>query len=158
MCNLLTSKLFNLNLYPLEVVSRSRDPQRQVSEKYSDLTNGGQRFLNHADWCHVLSFMLISWYLMYWWKMEKKHKFNRHWRSKGSWLNHIYHFPVVAPDPSNRSSDRSSDYGHISSPCVAIGRTPNIANHVFRHLKNIYWLKLFFLLLFNSLTCPAMSR
>ena len=27
---------------------------------------------------------------------------------------------------------------------VIIGRTPNIANHVFRHLKNIYWLKFFF--------------
>ena len=39
----------------------------------------------------------------------------------------------------------------------SIGRTPNIANHDFSHLKNIYWLKLFFLLLFNLLTCPAFS-
>ena len=34
----LTAKLFNLNFHPLEVVSRWRDPQLQVSEKYSDLT------------------------------------------------------------------------------------------------------------------------
>ena len=36
--NPLTVKLFNLNFHPLEVVSRSRDPQLQVSENYSDLT------------------------------------------------------------------------------------------------------------------------
>ena len=36
--NLLTAKLFNLNFHPLEVVSRWRDPQLQVSENYSDLT------------------------------------------------------------------------------------------------------------------------
>ena len=35
---LLTAKLFNLNFHPLEVVSRWRDPQLQVSENYSDLT------------------------------------------------------------------------------------------------------------------------
>ena len=34
----LTAKLFNLNFHPLEVVSRWRDPQLQVSENYSDLT------------------------------------------------------------------------------------------------------------------------
>ena len=34
----LTAKLFNWNFHPLEVVSGSRDPQFQVSEKYSDLT------------------------------------------------------------------------------------------------------------------------
>ena len=28
---------------------------------------------------------------------------------------------------------------------IAIGRTPNIANKVFRHLKNIYWLNFFFI-------------
>ena len=33
-----TAKLFNLNFHPLEVVSRWRDPQLQVSENYSDLT------------------------------------------------------------------------------------------------------------------------
>ena len=31
--NSLTAKLFNLNFQPLEVVSRWRDPQLQVSEK-----------------------------------------------------------------------------------------------------------------------------
>ena len=36
--NLLAAKLFNLNFNPLEVVSRWRDPQLQVSENYSDLT------------------------------------------------------------------------------------------------------------------------
>ena len=33
-----TAKLFNLNFHTLEVVSRLRDPQLQVSENYSDLT------------------------------------------------------------------------------------------------------------------------
>ena len=33
-----TTKLFNLNFHPLEVLSRWRDPQLQVSENYSDLT------------------------------------------------------------------------------------------------------------------------
>ena len=32
--NPLTAKLFNLNFHSLEVVSRWRDPQLQVSEKY----------------------------------------------------------------------------------------------------------------------------
>ena len=32
-----TAKLINLNFHPLEVVSRLRDPQLQVSENYSDL-------------------------------------------------------------------------------------------------------------------------
>ena len=36
--NPLIAKLFNLNFHPLEVVSRWRDPQLQVSENYSDLT------------------------------------------------------------------------------------------------------------------------
>ena len=36
--NPLTAKLLNLNFHPLEVVSRWRDPQLQVSENYSDLT------------------------------------------------------------------------------------------------------------------------
>ena len=36
--NPLTAKLFNLKFHPLEVVSRWRDPQLQVSENYSDLT------------------------------------------------------------------------------------------------------------------------
>ena len=33
-----TAKLFNLNFHPLEVVSRWRETQLQVSENYSDLT------------------------------------------------------------------------------------------------------------------------
>ena len=36
--NLLTAKSFNWNFHPLEVVSRWRDPQLQVSENYSDFT------------------------------------------------------------------------------------------------------------------------
>ena len=36
--NPLTAKLKNRNFHPLEVVSRLRDPQLQVSENYSDLT------------------------------------------------------------------------------------------------------------------------
>ena len=36
--NPLTAKLFNLNFHQLEVVSRWRDPQLQVSEKFSELT------------------------------------------------------------------------------------------------------------------------
>ena len=36
--NPLTAKLFNLNFHPLEVASRWRDPQLQVSENNSDLT------------------------------------------------------------------------------------------------------------------------
>ena len=32
--NPLTAKLFNLDFHPLEVVSRWRDPQLQVSENY----------------------------------------------------------------------------------------------------------------------------
>ena len=35
--DLLTAELFNWNFHPLEVVSRSRDPQLQLSENYSDL-------------------------------------------------------------------------------------------------------------------------
>ena len=36
--NPLTAKFSNLNFHPLEIVSRRRDPQLQVSENYSDLT------------------------------------------------------------------------------------------------------------------------
>ena len=35
------AKLFNWNFHPLEAVSRSHDPQLQVSENYSDLTKWG---------------------------------------------------------------------------------------------------------------------
>ena len=36
--NPLVAKWINLNFHPLEIVSRWRDPQLQVSENYSDLT------------------------------------------------------------------------------------------------------------------------
>ena len=59
--NPLTAKLFNLNFHPLEVVSRWRDPQLQVSKNYSDLKkNDGQLFSNIADWCHILSLTCLK--------------------------------------------------------------------------------------------------
>ena len=58
--NPLTAKLFNLNFHPLEVVSRWRDPQLQVSENYSDLTIGGQLFANLAGWCHIWSLTYLK--------------------------------------------------------------------------------------------------
>ena len=58
--NPLTAKLFNLNFHSLEVVSRWRDSQLQVSENYSDLTNGGQLFSNIAGWCHILSLTYLK--------------------------------------------------------------------------------------------------
>ena len=36
--NPLTARLFNLDFHLLEIVSRRRDPQLQVSENHSDLT------------------------------------------------------------------------------------------------------------------------
>ena len=59
----LTAELFNLNFYPLEVVSRWRDPQLQVSENYSDWQiwqNGGRVFSNLAGWCHILSLTYLK--------------------------------------------------------------------------------------------------
>ena len=42
--------------HPLEIVSRWRDPQLQVSEHYSDLTKWRSTvFSNIGDWCHILS-------------------------------------------------------------------------------------------------------
>ena len=41
-----TAKLFNCNFHSLEVVSRLRDQQLKMSENYSGLANGGQRFCN----------------------------------------------------------------------------------------------------------------
>ena len=51
----LIAKLFKMNFHPLEVVSRWRDPQLQVSENYSDLTKWRTSVSNIADWCHILS-------------------------------------------------------------------------------------------------------
>ena len=45
--NPLTAKLFNCNFHPLEVVSRWRDPQLQVSEN-SDLTKWKWNEMNRA--------------------------------------------------------------------------------------------------------------
>ena len=60
MSNPLTSKLFNLNFHSLEVVSRWRDPQLQVSENYSDLTTWRSSISNIADWCHILSLTCLK--------------------------------------------------------------------------------------------------
>ena len=51
--NPLTAKLLNWNFPPLEVVARSRDPQLQVGENYSDLTKWRSAIL--LTDCHVLS-------------------------------------------------------------------------------------------------------
>ena len=45
--NTLTSKLFNWNFHPLEVVSRWRNSQLQASENYSSLTKCGLTILNY---------------------------------------------------------------------------------------------------------------
>ena len=64
--NPLTAKLFNLNFHPLEVVSRCRDPQLQVSENYSDLTKWGPTIFKS---CWLMSDFIFTifkmWYLMY---------------------------------------------------------------------------------------------
>ena len=44
--NPLIAKLFDCNFHSLKVLSRWRDPQLQVSENCSDLTNGVPRFWN----------------------------------------------------------------------------------------------------------------
>ena len=63
--NPLTAKLFNLNFYPLEVVSRWRDPQLQVSENYSDLTKWRSTLFKYC-WLisHFIFNMLNRWYIM----------------------------------------------------------------------------------------------
>ena len=61
----LTAKLFNLNFHTLEVVSRWRDPQLQVSENYSDLRKWGS---THFKSCCLMSHFIFTifkmWYLM----------------------------------------------------------------------------------------------
>ena len=58
--NPLTAKLFNLNFHSLEVVSRWRDPQLQVSEKYSAKME--------VKYCWLMSHFIFNmfkrWYLM----------------------------------------------------------------------------------------------
>ena len=60
--NPLTAEIFNMNFHPLEVVSRWRDPQLQVSENYSDLTKWwlGQLFSNLASLGHILSLTYLK--------------------------------------------------------------------------------------------------
>ena len=63
--NPLTAILFNLNFHLLEVVSRWRDPQLQVSENYSDLTRWRSTVFKYC-WLmsHFIFTMLKRWYLM----------------------------------------------------------------------------------------------
>ena len=67
-----TVKLFNWNFHPLEVVSRWRDSQLQVSENYSDLTK--RRSTNFKS-CWLLSLfifnMVKSWYVLCYKKCKK---------------------------------------------------------------------------------------
>ena len=69
----LAAKLFNLNFHPLEIVSRWRDPQLQVSDNYSDLTKCRS---NNFKYCWLMSLCIFkrfrSWYVMCWYKMQKK--------------------------------------------------------------------------------------
>ena len=80
--NPLTAKLFNLNFHPLEVVSRWRDPQLQVSENYLDLTKWRSSVFKYC-WLmwHFIFNMFKRWYLMCCkkWKLE----YMRHRRLKG---------------------------------------------------------------------------
>ena len=64
--NPLTAKLFILNFHPLEVVSRWRDPQLQVSENYSDLTKRRSTLFKS---CWLMSRFIFNlfkmWHLMW---------------------------------------------------------------------------------------------
>ena len=77
--NPLTAKLFNWNFHPLEVGSRWRDPQLQVSENYSDLTNPqlqvSENYSDLTKWrstnfkiCWLMSLFIFNrfknWYVM----------------------------------------------------------------------------------------------
>ena len=75
--NHVTTKLFNLNFHPLQVVSRWRDPYLQVSENYSDWQNGGHQFGNPADWCHVFSLACSKAGIWCTKKMKTDHNRNR---------------------------------------------------------------------------------
>ena len=63
--NPLTAKLFNWNFHSLEVVSRWRDPQLQVSENYTDLTKWRSTVFKYC-WLmsHFIFNMFKRWYLM----------------------------------------------------------------------------------------------
>ena len=65
--NYLTAKLFNLYFHSLEVMSRWRDPQLQVSENYSDLIK--RRSIVFKYWwlmSHFILNMFKRWYIMCW--------------------------------------------------------------------------------------------
>ena len=55
--NPLTAKLFNLNFHPLDVVSRCRDSQLQVSENYSDLTKWRSTLFKS---CWLMSYLSLT--------------------------------------------------------------------------------------------------
>ena len=55
--NPLATNLFNWNFHPLEVVSRWRDPQLQVSENYSDLTKWRS---TNFKFCWLLSLFIFN--------------------------------------------------------------------------------------------------
>ena len=63
--NPLTAKLFNMKFHPLEVVSRWRDPQLQVSENYSDLTKWRSTVFKYC-WLmsHFIFNMFKRWHFM----------------------------------------------------------------------------------------------
>ena len=79
--NPLTAKLFNLNFHPLEVVSRWRDPQLQVSENYLDLTKW-RSTLFKSCWLIFIFNMFKRWYL-YDNKKWMKKEYMQHRRLKG---------------------------------------------------------------------------
>ena len=55
----LTAKLFDLHFHPLEVVSRWRDPQLQVSENNSNLTTWRSTNLKY---CWIISLFIFNWF------------------------------------------------------------------------------------------------
>ena len=63
--NPLTAKLFNMNVHSLEVVSRCRDPQLQVSENYTDLTKWRSTvFKSFRFMSHFIFNKFKRWYLL----------------------------------------------------------------------------------------------
>ena len=62
---LLSVKLINLNFHPLEVVSRWRDSQLQVSENYSDLTKWSATLFKSCWFMsHFIFTIFKMWYCM----------------------------------------------------------------------------------------------
>ena len=69
--NPLTAKLFNLNFHRLEVVSRWRDPQLQVSENYSDLTKWRWTVFKY---CWLMSHFIFNMFKMWYLNVLIKHE------------------------------------------------------------------------------------